>query len=245
MRTQPPRLVHAVQRSVQLSVTSKVMQITVNGAVDWALDISAPHMMRTAFRAPAAARRLSDPGRRRSGACRATSGCLGARRHSVTPARSAPWPGARASAAIPSHVSHVGSWRAGDLVRGLWGSIVMPLSSPRYIPGADPWREPARRPGQEDVGGLLVAVAAGVTSSSCASCTPFSSWGRDRGHQFQFRIRVLLPIPDSIAADGPSGGASPDRCPVCHCAAQRAPSVPDARRVHFDSPAPARSPTGA
>src|SRR3954465_7192769 len=45
MRTQPPRLVHGVQRSVQLSVTSGVTQITVNGVFDWAIDISAPHTM--------------------------------------------------------------------------------------------------------------------------------------------------------------------------------------------------------
>jgi hypothetical protein len=133
MRTQPPRLVHAVQRPVQLSVTSKVMQITVNGTFDWALDISAPHMMQAAFRAAGPVHRARNPGGRRCRTGRATSGWLGARRHSVTSARSARSPGARAMAVTPSHEPHIGSWRATAPVCGRWGPIVMPLSSPRYM----------------------------------------------------------------------------------------------------------------
>jgi hypothetical protein len=155
MRTQPPRLVHAVQRSVQLSVTSNVMQITVIAAVDWAVDISAPYMMQAAFRATTAARRVPGPDGRRSRAGRATWGWLGARHHSVTPARSPRSPGARGKAVPPLREPHTGSWRATGPGCGLWGPIVMPLSSPRYIPRTWVRRKPVRRSGQEEGVGHL------------------------------------------------------------------------------------------
>ena len=191
VRTQPPRLVHAVQRSVQLSVTNNVTQITVNGAFDWAFDISAPHMMQAAFPAAVAARRVRNPGERRSRTGRATSGWLGARHHSVTTARSARSPGARATPAGPSSEPHTGSWRATRPVCGLWTPIVMPLSSPRYIPRTRVLREPGRGPVKRDVDRCRGRHR--VTSSSCAPRTPFPSGSGGVGHQFQFRIRALLP----------------------------------------------------
>src|SRR5215218_10413646 len=48
-RTQPPRLVHAVQRTSQPSVTADVAQITETVAFIWAVDISPPQVTQAAF----------------------------------------------------------------------------------------------------------------------------------------------------------------------------------------------------
>ena len=48
-RTQPPRLVHAVQRPGQPSVTADVAQITETVAFIWTVDISPPPVTRAAF----------------------------------------------------------------------------------------------------------------------------------------------------------------------------------------------------
>ena len=86
-RTEPPRLVHVTQRSVQRSVTLNVTQITILGAFRSALDLFAARATYAASRFKAAARRWRRTGRRSSRKGEATSAVLVARRFRVTSGR--------------------------------------------------------------------------------------------------------------------------------------------------------------
>jgi hypothetical protein len=180
-RTQPPRLVHAVQRLYQPCVTGVVTQITETATFSSALDISPLHMTSAAIRAAAAARRLRGPGRRTSGKVGATSDALAVRLSRVTPSRS-PRSGRGALGRGTARISGRGVLRV--ILRAARGggvqvgSIVMALSPLRYLAPAP------RREGAGQRGGPRSGQEDGVGPPS----------GRAGVHQFQLRIAYSLPL---------------------------------------------------
>jgi hypothetical protein len=201
MRTQPPRLVHAVQRSVQLSVTSDVTQITVNGAFDWAIDISAPHTMWPPFE------------RRRPLVARGTPVSAGPGRVGQPPAGSVPG----ATVLLP---------RGRHGRRGLARSRRPRPRTPRRILAGRPPR--ARSVGTDRDATVIAAIhpaRVGAAGNGAAVRSREGMSAAAAGHQFQLRIAHAflvvvrwrgspVPVPHSRAPSELHG--EPPVVPVAH-----------------------------
>jgi hypothetical protein len=178
-RTQPPRLVHAVQRKVQLSVTGPVMQITKVDAFISPLDISPPHMTHAAFAS-------EHPLVASEGPVGARPGGLGQPRTHSAPGGPALLRAGRRDrlGAGPAHGTGP-RWRGPVVIlRAGWGrgvqvgSIVMALSPPRYLQG--------RHSAGRSRTGPRRARPGGRRRPPGARCRI--------GHQFQFRISHPFPL---------------------------------------------------
>lgn len=204
-QTQPPRLVHAVQRVHQPCVTVIVTQITETSTFSSALDISPLHSTSTAIRAVAAARRLQEPDRRTRGKAGATSDALAVQPPRVTPSRSPrSVPGGAGGTARgsgggvpPRDPGGCASRRgAGGIDRDgtVTPAIPRPASPPwgrRTTPGRGPARRTSSAPRVRSR--IVHQFQLRIAHSFRSIASPFGESGRS-GHQFQLRMARSSPV---------------------------------------------------